>query len=124
MKPSVGRVVHYVSHGTPPRADGSQMYTSQCRAATVTEVGQWVSVSATIPDSFSRSEGRPIRNVEDWFFDDAVALQVANPTGMFFNSGVRYDPALKNGQPVGSGSDLCDGREHVGGTWHWPERVE
>lgn len=34
MKPSVGRVVHYVSYGTP----GGE-YTAQCRAAIVTEVG-------------------------------------------------------------------------------------
>lgn len=32
MKPSVGRVVHYVSYGTP-----NGEYVSQCRAAIVTE---------------------------------------------------------------------------------------
>jgi hypothetical protein len=36
--PSVGRVVHYVSHGTPVQEDGTQVFTSQCRAAVVTEV--------------------------------------------------------------------------------------
>jgi len=33
MKPSVGRIVHYVSYGTP----GGE-YKSECRAAVITEV--------------------------------------------------------------------------------------
>lgn len=33
MKPSIGRVVHYTSYGTP----GGE-YTSQCRAAMITEI--------------------------------------------------------------------------------------
>lgn len=43
---------------------------------------------------------------------DHVGLMVMNPTGLFFHSlaagGCRYN----------------DGAEQVGGTWHWPERVE
>jgi hypothetical protein len=35
QKPSVGRMVHYVSYGTP-----SGEYTRECRAATVTEVDE------------------------------------------------------------------------------------
>ena len=35
MKPSIGRIVHYVSYGTP----GGE-YASQCRAAVVTELDQ------------------------------------------------------------------------------------
>lgn len=35
MKPSVGRIVHYVSYGTPKGE-----YDSQCRAAIVTEVSE------------------------------------------------------------------------------------
>ncbi|MFI7073575.1 hypothetical protein [Micromonospora sediminicola] len=58
MKPTVGRIVHYVSHGTPPRSDGSQAFTAQCRAAVVTEVGD----------------------------NDVVGLCVLNPTGQFFHS--------------------------------------
>jgi len=38
MKPTIGHIVHYVSHGTPVRMDGSQAFTSECRAAIVTEV--------------------------------------------------------------------------------------
>lgn len=57
-EPSVGRIVHYVSYGTP----GGE-YTSQCRAAIVTE--------AQRGDS------------------DLIGLAVLNPEGMFFN---RYVP--------------------------------
>jgi hypothetical protein len=57
-KPSVGRVVHYVSFGTPKREDGSQAYTSQCRKADVTEVDP----------------------ADPW----KVGLCVVNPTGLFF----------------------------------------
>lgn len=59
QRPSPGRVVHYVSHGTPVRPDGTQAFTSQCRAATVTEV----------------DPGDPA----------VVGLAVTNPTGLFFH---------------------------------------
>lgn len=68
QKASVGRAVHYVSHGTPPRSDGTQAFASQCRAATMTEVD-----------------------------GDRVGLCVQNPTGLFFHSlasgGVEHDEA-------------------------------
>lgn len=70
MKPSTGRVVHYVSHGTPRRPDGTQAYYSECRAAIVTEVcldGQ------------------------------TVGLCVLNPTGQFFNRGVQQDESGHKG---------------------------
>ena len=54
--PSVGRIVHYVSYGTP----GGE-YTSQCRAAII----------ADVPASQGPSGD--------------VTLVVLNPTGMFFN---------------------------------------
>ncbi len=60
QQPSVGRIVHYVSHGTPVRADGTQAFTPQCRAAVVTEVSG--------DESFK------------------VGLVALNPTGMFFHS--------------------------------------
>jgi hypothetical protein len=63
QRPSVSRVVHYVSHGTPVRGDGTQAYTSECRAAVVTEVDDT---------------------------DDTVGLCVLNPTGLFFRSGVAH----------------------------------
>lgn len=37
--PSVGRDVHYVSHGSAVQPDGSQKYASSCVAAKITEVG-------------------------------------------------------------------------------------
>jgi hypothetical protein len=63
MTPSVGRVVHYVSHGTPLHEDGSQAFASECRAAIVTEV--------TDPHT--------------------VSLFVMNPAGVFLNPGVVFD---------------------------------
>lgn len=58
-RPTIGRTVHYLSHGTPPREDGTQAHPSVCRAAMVTEV----------------DEVQP----------DRVGLTVLNPTGTFFH---------------------------------------
>lgn len=63
-RPSVGRMVHYVSHGTPVLEDGTQAFPSVCRAAVVTEVG----------------------GPNDW----AVGLCVLNPTGIFFHEATLY----------------------------------
>jgi hypothetical protein len=60
QKPSVGRIVHYISYGTP----GGE-YPSTCRAAIVTAVHE-------------------IANVY------IVALCVLNPEGMFFNGYCGY----------------------------------
>lgn len=78
MTPSVGRIVHYVSYGTP----GGE-YRSECRAAVITGV-------PPIDPSGRRH----------------VQLAVLNPGGLFFNT-CGHDEEGK-----------------VGGTWHWPERVE
>lgn len=101
--PSIGRIVHYVSYGTP----GGE-YTSQCRAAVVTEVG----------------------------LDNIVGLCVLNPTGQFFTQGVRYDAGQGNpGDPDCPNAPheqlpfkYCSScswtHPHLaGGTWHWPERT-
>lgn len=98
MKPSIGRIVHYVSYGTPKGE-----YTSQCRAAVITEAGQWVTMDEQSPNPGTRI-------VTQEFETYTCALAVLNPTGVFFNSGgvpIRYD---ETGQQ--------------GGTWHWPERVD
>ncbi len=72
QRPSVGRIVHYVSHGTPVRSDGTQAFASACRAATITEVGD----------------------------NDTVGLSVQNPTGLFFHTladgGCRHAPGAEN----------------------------
>ena len=75
QKPTVGRIVHYVSHGTPVREDGTQAFTKQCRAAIITEV---------LPFS-------------DLYEDVPVSLAVFNPTGMFFNRNVSCDETGREG---------------------------
>jgi hypothetical protein len=67
QRPSVGRIVHYVSHGSPVRTDGTQAYASQCRAAIITEVS------------------------DETGFGRVVGLCVLNPTGQFFDRGVEQD---------------------------------
>lgn len=72
QKPSVGRIAHYVSYGTP----GGE-YTSQCRAAVITGVHDF----DPVPE-----HGVPY-----------VDLCVLNPTGMFFNTDCKYDDVDKVG---------------------------
>lgn len=81
LKPSVGRVVHYVSHGSPVRPDGKQVYTSECRAAIITEVYD----EDPVPES-----GVPY-----------VGLCVLNPTGQFFSRGVLFDGHVDPAQRAG-----------------------
>lgn len=111
--PSVGRMVHYVSHGSPVQPDGTQRYTSQCRAAVITEVDQDPPAGA----------------------EHEVGLCVLNPEGSFFLRGVAYhDGTGQTGDPdcsraANHGNPFrycaCGWMEPapVGGTWHWPERV-
>jgi hypothetical protein len=94
QRAAIGRMVHYVSHGTPVRADGTQAYVATCRAAIVTEV-----------------------NVEE---PHQVGLAVQNPTGTFFHP--LSDGGCFLFQPGGVGCSLPP-EERRGGTWHWPDRV-
>ncbi|MEV6565852.1 hypothetical protein [Streptomyces kronopolitis] len=71
--PTVGRIVHYFSHGSPPREDGSQAYSSENRAAIITEV------HGTL-----ESDDRP-SPVWD------VGLAVLNSAGVLFNEHVLQD---------------------------------
>jgi hypothetical protein len=64
--PSVGRVVHYTSYGTP---DGE--YPSACRAAIITDVDAYQSATP-----------------EDVAHIGHVSLAVLNPEGMFFKRSV------------------------------------
>jgi hypothetical protein len=113
-RPSVGRVVHYVSHGTPIRSDGTQAYTQQCRAATITTVGAWITTSVE-PDALLQHRTL----LQEWN-PAAVGLRVDNPTGQFFSPEVIHDP----GYPETDEPAMCDGLRHDGGTWHWPARTE
>lgn len=67
MKPSVGRIVHYVSYGTP----GGE-YGSECRAAVVTAVYDGPGMGG-------------------------ISLAVLNPEGMFFKGMASQDEQLKRG---------------------------
>lgn len=71
--PSIGRIVHYVSHGSPMFSDGTQAYTSECRAAVITEVG------------------------EETGFGKLVGLCVLNPAGQFFDRAVEQDEDNRRG---------------------------
>lgn len=73
MKPSVGRIVHYVSYGTP----GGE-YPKACRAAVVT--GLSGTLGLEYPTGDELGDGAQL-----------VDLCVLNPTGMFFNVGVPQD---------------------------------
>lgn len=101
MTPSVGRIVHYVSYGTP----GGE-YASRCRAAVIADVGCWVTVDTQNLVPHNATEGHRARDLRQWFIEDSCTLAVLNPTGEFFNE-CRHDEDEKRG-----------------GTWHWPERDE
>lgn len=98
-EPTVGRIVHYVSHGTPGGEFGKE-----CRAAIVTEV-----IQQPQPD-FDTPAPPPV-----------LGLAVVNPTGMFFNQQCVYDggPAEEEEERRNSAGPW----DYAGGTWHWPERV-
>jgi len=74
MKPSVGRIVHYVSYGTP----GGE-YPSVCRAAIVTAV-----------DDYQLPAGESVHIGH-------VSLCVLNPEGQFFNKSVLQDETERRG---------------------------
>ncbi len=107
--PPVGRIVHYVSYGTP----GGE-YTSECRAAIVTAV-----------DEYQPSP--------DGEFVGHADLCVFNPEGMYFNKGCHYhDGGETPGKPDCPNDHAampfrycpepgCGWR--VASYRHWPERV-
>lgn len=78
LKPFVGMICHYVSHGTP----GGE-YGKECRAAIVTQVvGHAIS-----PVTLQETE------------EYVVGLCVLNPTGQFFNPSVVQ---MENGRDGGT----------------------
>lgn len=68
QKPSIGRIVHYTSHGTP----GGE-YGKECRAAIITAV-----------DDYQDGSDSAVHIGH-------VSLCVLNPTGMFFNTAVLHE---------------------------------
>lgn len=64
MKPTIGRIVHYRSYGTP----GGE-YTPQCRAAVVTQT------------------------IKGFMDAPLTGLAVLNPSGLFFEFAAQEDPA-------------------------------
>lgn len=72
--PSVGRVVHYVSHGTP----GGE-YCSECRAAVITEIDTSDTVGLCVLNPtgqfFNRSvthDGGPVPRGGTWHWPERV----------------------------------------------------
>lgn len=102
QQPSIGRIVHYVSYGTP----GGE-YKSQCRAAVITEV-----TSAGVV-------GLCVLNPEGQFFNRGVSYHDG--------SGQPGDPKCPNQPHEDKPFRYCgcgwSEPHHKGGTWHWPERV-
>lgn len=99
-KPELCDLVHYVSYGTP----GGE-YSSVCRAAIVTEVGAWATVTEQHIAAHNATEGHRARDLRQWWVEDAVSLTVLNPTGQFLNP-CRHDEG-----------------DRAGGTWHWPHET-
>ncbi|MFI7467527.1 hypothetical protein [Nonomuraea sp. NPDC049646] len=77
--PTVCAMVHYVSHGTPARPDGSQAFPSVCRAAIVTAV-----------DTRQDSPGGGLHTGH-------VGLCVLNPDGLYFARAVVQDEVERRG---------------------------
>ena len=74
MKPTVGRIVHYVAYGTP----GGEFRPAH-RAAVVTEVRE---MKPEDPEASSKYEAK---------------LCVLNPTGIFFSDWLPEDPSGQRG---------------------------
>lgn len=104
-KPSVGRIVHYVSRGS---SDGK--YKPECRAAVITET-----------DDDTSTVGLAVMNPTGLFFDRLIAYDDGSgdpgnpecPNAPHEQMPFRYCPSCPWTEP-----------HHVGGTWHWPERTD
>jgi len=91
--PSTGRIVHYVSYGTP-----AGEYRSECRAAVVSEV---MREDPTVL-------GLVVLNPAGLFFRSLA------------DGGCEYHAGDPGAAPDGS---TVTALSYPGGTWHWPERV-
>ncbi|MFJ2205921.1 hypothetical protein [Streptomyces microflavus] len=81
--PTIGRAVHYVSHGTPVREDGTQAFPAVRRSAEITEVDE---------------EGN-------------VGLLVKNPDGLFFHPIGHRNGPIPYAEPI-PGEPLQGGTWH------------
>lgn len=108
MKPSIGRIVHYVARGS---ADGK--FPPTCRAATITEVGDAGRV------------GLVVVNPTGLFFHPLAD----DGGGVAYHDGAETpgSPHCPNRAQHGSPFRYCacgwTEASHRGGTWHWPERA-
>lgn len=96
--PSVGRIVHYHSYGTP----GGE-YLPEARAAIITEVHWSDSANEHDWQGVEQEARRSDEQAEQYI--SGISLAVLNPTGMFFNEWVPYWDQPKPGH------------------WTWPPRV-
>lgn len=94
---SLGLPVHYTSHGSPVRPDGTQAYQSVCRAAYITGFGM-------------KETREPDGSIS---VKPAECLMVANPTGLFFDMAVEQHEG-----DITAGSDEPTAVLYRGGTWH------
>jgi hypothetical protein len=105
VKPSVGRIVHYQSYGTP----GGE-YKSECRAAVVTAV----------PDVDDGILDLAVLNPEGMFFNRGVELHKGGET----IGDLECPNRANHGQPHRYCACGWMEAHYQGGTWHWPERVD
>lgn len=113
--PRVNDRVHYVSYGTP----GGE-YRSQCRAATVAEVGAWMPMGDPYDEGRNQA-GQKLRTRTEVWEPQACALVVHNPTGLFFNTCSRHEP---DPESLTRGGITGVRRVYHGGTWHQPDGCE
>ncbi|MFF1792647.1 hypothetical protein ACFVXQ_00140 [Kitasatospora sp. NPDC058263] len=98
MQPTIGRIVHYHSHGSPVQPDGTQRYPSEPRAAIVTAVPEDL---PDVPKQYPGQGGVPNDGTHEPYW---VSLAVLNPAGLFFDQAVPY------------------AEEPTPGHWTWPPR--
>lgn len=94
--------VHYVAYGTP-----AGEYPSTCRAATVTQVGGWRTITETVParpPAELTGAGHALERVLHQMWDaEVAALHVTNPEGVFLKE-CPHDETTR-----------------LGGTWHFSD---
>lgn len=104
--PRIGDTVHYTSHGTPVREDGTRAYEPRCRAAIVTELNDRNTLD---PRLMSGPHPELI-----------VGLMINNPTGQFFHpldiGGIHYDHIGAHTDDDGDTTPTYRG--FTPGTWH------